>query len=257
MSSLLNDARRTGIDKRRVGPHGFMCNGGFNPEDFLELIHGARENHEAAENLFFLLNMLPDHARTWMLFRLLTEDSGKIPDNLLISLLEGAVSSAGHKTGCEPIIKVIKHTVVQGNLGYYRFHAVVADDDYGCAKFRNKPAGTLFLMYLVHRVQNPFKSLTIMDVGNNKDAFVAYHRALYGVKGGNPETVFESLFTDSVTKAQGSLRYLYGDINQTLTNLFSYHASSTPFEVHRTTHIAANLEQLVIPRELVAIANIL
>lgn len=257
MSSLLSDARRTGIDKRQECPQSFIGVGCYSPDDFLNMIHRAKESSEESENLFFLLNMLPDHARTWMLFRLLTDDSGKIPDNLLISLLDGAVSSAGQKTGCVPIIKVIKHTVVRGNLGYYRFHAVVADDDYGCMKFRNKPAGTLFLMYLVHRVQNPSKALAIMDVKNNERAFVAYHRALYGVKGGNPETVFESLFTDPITKAQGSLRYLYGDINQTLTNIFSYHASSTPFEVHRTTHVTATPEQLVIPEELVTLAGIL
>ena len=108
MSSFTNDARRTGIDKRRKGIGNNGCYRCCDPDDFLAMVHASKTNQEAADNLFVLLNMLPPHAQVWMLYSLIHEQSA-VSDVQLLTIYSKAISTLSDSSEQVAHIKIKQH----------------------------------------------------------------------------------------------------------------------------------------------------
>ena len=228
----------------------------INPEVLLDAILTARGDEQQKEALFNLLRSLPLHSQQILLNVCLLYPDKVEEDTFLYKLIGDVCKTTSSHPGKRVILRVKEFSQKKYNLGYIRLFVVVDGIEYGPMRFAHKSAAVLYLMYLVHLLQNPENPPKVLDVSNNRDAFIHYYTKMYRYTDKDPAIVFHGLLDGPKGEGQGDLRFLYKSINETLVNTFSYHASSADFEVHRETHLSALPAWIEMPATLVNLAMI-
>jgi len=204
------------------------------------LVRAAKASPEAAEALFRILQDMPKPRLVWTLYQSLlncsdegSEANEKSGLTRMLSCLENRVPE-----NSPLVFQVRRYEKSCRNLGYYRIHILLGGRDLGPMRFRHKQSAIVLLLSFADCVLGEKKKRSGSLI-EERPVFVKAFNLVYDLSREKVEEIFNGLKTDPTVHAQGSLRMVYSDINQAMTDLVGPLADVTPYEVHRGSGFTA------------------